>query len=172
MKKLLLILISSTFLHAKAPTPVPYVDIERFSGLWYEVARTYNSYQENCVASSVEYVLQGEKEYKVFNRCFEDKIGGDLIEYRGTATPADGTSMSAIDMTYFYIFTKEYLVIHIDEDYSTAVVVDKDMEQVWIMSREPKMSPTVLNNILAKLDPTMDLERLIYTPQDKKGRYK
>lgn len=171
MKKLLLILISS-FLYAKSPMPVPNVDIERFSGLWYEVARTYNSYQENCVASSVEYVLQEKKEYKVFNRCFEHEVGGDLIEYRGTATPADGTSMSAIEMTYFYIFTKEYLVIHIDKEYSAAVVADRDMEQVWIMSRKPKMPQSVLNNILAKLDPTMDLERLIYTPQDEKGRYK
>ena len=160
------------FLFAKAPVPVPYVDIERFSGLWYEVARTYNSYQENCVASSVEYVLQEDNEYKVYNRCFEDKIGGDLIEYRGTATPVEGTSMSAIDMTYFYIFTKEYLVIHVDEEYSTAVVADRDMEQVWIMSRKPKMAQNVLNNILAKLDPTMDLNRLIYTPQDEKGKYK
>ncbi|MBD3790015.1 MAG: lipocalin family protein [Campylobacterales bacterium] len=170
--KTLLFIFFSALVSAKAPIPVTYVDIEKFSGLWYEVARTYNSYQENCVASSVEYVLQKENEYKVYNRCFKYKIGGDLIEYRGTATPAYGRSMSSIDMTYFYIFTKEYLVIHLENDYSAAVVADKNMEQVWIMSRAPKMKDTKLKKILAKLENNLDLNRLIYTPQDEKGTYK
>jgi len=154
------------------PTPVSYVDIKKFSGLWYEVARTYNSYQEECVASSVEYALQEDSTYKVFNRCFKNVIGGDLIEYSGTAEPTIGNSMSKIDMTYYYIFTREYRVIYLEKDYSAAVVADKEMDQVWVMSRKPELSKRKLKKILAKLEKNMDLKRLIYTPQDKKGRYK
>ena len=171
MKYFLLILIS-TLLLSKSPTPVPYVDIKKFSGLWYEVARTYNSYQKNCVASSVEYALQEDNTYKVFNRCFENVIGGDLIEYKGSAESVDGRSMSKLDMTYFFIFSKEYRVIHLEKDYSAAVVADKEMDQVWIMSKKPTLQKQKFNQILAKLGKNMDLERLIYTPQDKKGRYK
>ena len=171
MKYILLILIS-TLLFSKSPTPVPYVDIKKFSGLWYEVARTYNSYQKDCVASSVEYALQEDNTYKVFNRCFENVIGGDLIEYKGSAESVDGHSMSTLDMTYFFIFSKEYRVIHLEKDYSAAVVADKEMEQVWIMSKKPTLQKQKFNQILAKLGKNMDLKRLIYTPQDKKGRYK
>jgi len=75
-------------------------------------------------------------------------------------------------MTYYYIFTREYRVIHLENDYSAAVVADKEMKQVWIMSRDPKLPKRKFDKILAKLEKNMDLKRLIYTPQDKKGRYK
>jgi apolipoprotein D and lipocalin family protein len=167
-----LFIIFSTLLFANTPLPVPYVDVKEFSGLWYEVARTSNSYQKNCVASSVEYELQKDSTYKVFNRCFEKVIGGDLIEYKGTAEPVNANSMSKIDMTYFYIFTREYRVIYLEKDYSAAVVADEDMEQVWVMSRKPELPKRKLKKILSKLEKNMDVKRLIFTPQDKKGRYK
>ena len=170
--KYTIFILFSTLLLSKSPIPVPHVDIKKFSGLWYEVARTYNSYQKDCVASSVEYALQEDNTYKVFNRCFENVIGGDLIEYKGSAEAVDGQSMSKLDMTYFFIFSKEYRVIHLEKDYSAAVVADKEMDQVWIMSKKPTLQKQKFNQILAKLGKNMDLERLIYTPQDEKGRYK
>ena len=171
MKKFLLIILS-TFLFSSAPSHVSHVDVKEFSGLWYEVARTYNYYEKDCVAATVEYDLQEDNTYNVYNRCFRHVIGGDLIEYKGRAKPAEGNSMSKIDMTYFYIFTRQYRVIHLEDDYSAAVVSDKDMKQVWVMSRQPKLPKRKLNEILAKLEENMDLERLIFTPQDNKGRYK
>ncbi len=172
MRYYYVLLLFSTFLFSNAPLPVPHVDIKKFSGLWYEVARTYNDYEKNCVAATVEYALQEDNTYKIYNRCFEHVIGGDLIEYKGTAEPTDGHSMSKIDMTYYYFFTTEYRVIHLEHDYSAVVLADKDMEQVWVMSRKPKLPERKLNLILAKLERNMDLKRLIFTPQDEKGRYK
>ncbi len=158
--------------YLKAPKPVDYVSAEKFSGLWYEVARTYNSFEKDCVAATVEYKLVEDLKYEIKNRCFDTKIGGNIIEYNGTAEPSNGSIMSKIDMTYFWIFTKEYRIIYLDEDYSSAVMVDKDMEYVWIMNRKPFMKKEKLDNIVSSLSKYMDTSKLIYTPQDSQGRYK
>ena len=173
MKNIILILLFVSSLMGSALESVPYVDVQKFSGLWYEIARTYNSYQDKCVASSVEYILDENNRYEVKNRCFDTKIGGELIAYEGTAKSAlGGANMSKIDMTYFWIFTKRYEIFYLEDDYSSAVVADNALEQLWIMSRTPKMQEQTLKKILALLENKMDVKRLIYTPQDTKGRYK
>jgi len=173
MKNLTLILLFVHSLFGAQLDVVPYVSVQKFSGLWYEIARTYNSYQDKCVASSVEYVLDENNEYEVYNRCFDTTIGGELIAYEGSAESANSDdNMSKIDMTYFWIFTKSYGVYYLEDDYSTAVVADSEFEQLWIMSRTPKIDENKLKKILALLENKMDLQNLIYTPQDEKGRYK
>lgn len=173
MKKLLPMFILLTSLSGASLESVTYVNPQKFSGLWYEIARTYNSYQEKCVASSVEYVLRDVNKYDVYNRCFDTKIGGELIEYKGTAQPSKAeANMSSIDMTYFWIFTKTYEVYYLDEDYSSAIVADKELGEVWIMSRTPKIQEQKLQTIVALLADKMDVKKLIYTPQDEKGKYK
>jgi len=172
MKYLLFSFFLISTIYANTLQPVGHVNPVKFSGLWYEIARTYNSFQDKCVASSVEYRLVEALEYKVFNRCFDTVIGGDLIEYSGTAEPKEGKSMSSIDMTYFWIFTKNYNVYYLENDYSYAVVADKNFEQVWIMSRQPLMPKDKLSEITNYLSGSMDIKKFIYTPQDKTGRYK
>ena len=172
MKTLLLTLLITMTVYANGLSPVTYVDDKKFSGLWYEIARTHNDYQKKCVASSVEYQLVEPLKYKVFNRCFDTKIGGELIEYEGTATSFDGKSMSSIDMTYFWIFTENYQIYYLDDAYNYAVVADETFEQVWIMSRKPIMPQNILDEIKTKLSTVMELKTLIYTPQDEKGKYK
>ncbi len=157
---------------AETLQPVSYVDSKRFSGLWYEIARTYNDYEKDCVAATVEYVLEDDNRYRVNNRCFDTTMTGDLILYEGTAEPLEGDSMHQMEMTYFWIFSQDYNVLYLDEDYTTAIISDKDFEQLWVMHRKPEISQIKLAKLLALLEKNMDLDRLIYTPQDPQGRYK
>jgi apolipoprotein D and lipocalin family protein len=133
------------------------------------VARTYNKFEKNCVAPTVEYVLEDNNKYRVHNRCFDKVMGGEMIEYHGTATPTNEGSTFTMDITYYFIFTKEYRLLHLEEDYSAAVMADQNLEHLWIMSREPTMKKNILDKILAKLDLQIDLKRLIYSSENEKG---
>ncbi len=179
MKMFFITIISFSFLLSqtpkefnKAPKVVDFVSIEKFSGLWYEIARTYNSFEKDCVGATVEYKLRDDLNYDIKNRCFDTVIGGDLIEFNGTAKPLNQNTMAQIQMTYFWIFTKNYRVVYLTEDYSSAVVVDKNMNNVWIMNRTPFMKKEKLAYLVSFLSNHMDIKRLIYTPQDSQGRYK
>ncbi|QKF66968.1 lipocalin domain-containing protein [Arcobacter venerupis] len=146
-------------------------DMKKFSGLWYEIARIENSFQTSCVASSVEYDLQEDSSYKVFNRCFDSSLDGKLIEYTGFAKKIEENQNIKLQMRYFYIFTSQYEVTYIN-DYKTAVVTNDDYSNLWIMSRTPNIQKEELEKILNNLKNKMNTSKLVFTKLDPKGRYK
>ncbi|MBU0924476.1 lipocalin family protein [bacterium] len=154
--------IFSSIIFANTP-----IDAKKFSGLWYEIARIENSFQSSCVASSVEYKLQDDYSYDVFNRCFENELNGKLIEYNGFAKLKN----NQLFMRYFYIFTSSYNIEYLN-NYQTAVVANDDHSNLWIMSRTANIDKDELNKILEDLKNKMDTSKLIFTKLDPKGRYK
>ena len=143
------------------------IDIKKFSGLWYEVARIENSFQTSCVASSVEYKLQENNTYDVYNRCFENELNGKLIEYNGFAKLEN----NQLFMRYFFVFRTSYKIEYLN-DYKTAVISNDDYSNLWIMSRAPSINKDELDNILKDLENKMDISKLTFTKLDPKGRYR
>lgn len=143
------------------------VDVKKFSGLWYEIARVENSFQTSCVASSVEYKLQVDNTYEVYNRCFENELDGKLIEYNGFAKLEN----NELFMRYFLVFTSSYKIEYLN-DYKTAVVSNDDYSNLWIMSRSANIDKNELEKILKDLKNKMDISKLVFTKLDPKGRYK
>jgi len=143
------------------------IDKVKFSGLWYEIARVENKFQTSCVASSVEYVLEDDGTYNVFNRCFENELDGKLIEYNGFAKLEN----NELFMRYFLVFRTSYKIEYLN-DYQTAVVVNDDYSNLWIMSRTPNIDKNELEKILKDLKNKMDISKLVFTKLDPKGRYK
>lgn len=162
MKILLLIFLFISFSFSKDS-----IDKVKFSGLWYEIARVENKFQTSCVASSVEYVLEDDGTYNVFNRCFENELNGKLIEYSGFAKLED----NQLYMRYFFIFRSSYKIDYIN-DYKTVVVANSDYSNLWIMSRSPSINKDELDNILKDLENRMDISKLTFTKLDPKGRYR
>lgn len=148
---------------------LPSVNPKQFSGLWYEIARTYNEYEKKCVASTVEYTLKSTDNYDVTNRCFDSVIGGDLIVYNGKGKTLQPNSASKLELTYFWVFSRQYNLVHWEEQY--AIMASPDYQNVWIMSRTPQMPKPKLDELLKKLSLSMNTQKLIFTPQDSKGRY-
>lgn len=61
---------------AQSPGPlvtVPALDVQRYMGTWYEIAKYPNWFQKKCVAETrAEYKLQTGGSVQVINRCRKD----------------------------------------------------------------------------------------------------
>lgn len=148
------------------PKTVDYVDLDKYSGLWYEIARYPNSFEKNCENVTAEY-LPTEKNYiKVINSCLRE---GEERQAVGKAFIKDKTTNAKLKVQFFWPFRGDYWIIMLDEkDYKYAVVSDKNKKYLWILFRESKMPEETLNEIKLFLqNENFDLKKLIYTPQNQ-----
>jgi apolipoprotein D and lipocalin family protein len=170
MKKyLLVVLIAVIFIgcgkkHPNLPT-VKQVDIEKYKGTWYEIARFEHFFEKGCKNVTATYELKEDGDLKVINRCtmIEDD---EFKEATGVAYAVDGTN-SKLKVSFFRPFYGDYYIIDLAEDYSYAVVGAPSRELLWILSRTKTISDQLKNEILAKLPPLgFDPKNFIWTIQE------
>jgi apolipoprotein D and lipocalin family protein len=146
---------------------VPFVDLERYQGNWYEIARYPNRFQKGCVGSSATYTLNSDGTVSVLNRCFDGSFAGKLRSVRGKARVADKETNARLKVTFFWPFRGDYWIIDLGKDYEYAVVGHPDRAYLWILSRTKTMDDEVYNAVLGRLKVQgYDITRLIKTEQE------
>ncbi|MBM4285583.1 MAG: lipocalin family protein [Deltaproteobacteria bacterium] len=124
---------------------VAYVDIERYQGKWYEIARLPTWFQRTCAASTATYQILGPGKISVENECREADGGQRSI--RGTATVVDPKTNAKLEVAFdtwvFKIFGSlikgKYWILDLDADYQTALVGTPDRHYLWILARTPTL---------------------------------
>ena len=137
---------------AGPPATVPSVELDRYTGLWYQVARYPHSFQRReCTVSTARYTLLDDGRIEVGNDCWADEVGGDSRQsVRAFARPID-ESNSWLKVRFFRLFNADYLIIELDEDYQWAVVSGPDMQTLWILSRTPTLPEETYTAIVDRL---------------------
>ena len=143
------------------------VEVERYMGLWYEIARYSNFFQgDDCAATTAEYTLRDDGRVTVVNRCLEGGLDGpeDVIE--GVARVVDEETNAKLKVRFFGPFEGDYWIIDLDPDYEWAVVGEPSRRYLWILSRTPTMDEDTYADIISRLpDKLYDPEQLIETLQ-------
>lgn len=172
LRALIIILIFESGGCAKVPkTPfpelktVPYVDLERYLGKWYEIARYPHSFEEGCYAATAFYKMRSDGNIQVTNQCRMGSIDGELNEAVGLATVSDKDTNAKLLVQFFWPFEGDYWIIHLDTDYQYAIVSEPDRQFLWILSRTPKIDPGTLEVIKEEISRKgFNLDYLIMTP--------
>ena len=123
------------------PETVNNIDIEKYSGKWYEIASYPLPFQEGCMCTTAEYTSMGEY-IKVFNQCLqkaEDNKKRKTQSIEGKAFVVEGSNNAKLKVQFFPPFKADYWIIDRDEDYSYAVVSNPEKSTLWILSRTPRM---------------------------------
>ena len=144
---------------------VQKVDINRYLGTWYEIARYEHFFEKDCKNVSANYSMLDEQTIKVVNRC-TNMLTNEKKEAIGRAYATDDTN-SKLKVSFFRPFYGDYWVMILDENYDYVVVGTPSREYLWILARKPILDEKIKNEILQKL-PNLgfDASKLIWTIQE------
>lgn len=130
---------------------VPKVELSRYLGTWYEVAKFPQWFQENCTGTTATYERRDDGDVDVTNRCHLGALDGEIDVANGLARVVDESSNAKLEVSFFRPFWGDYWIIDLAPDYSYAVVGSPGRDYLWILSRTPTMAPDVYDGILARL---------------------
>lgn len=130
---------------------VERVDLGRYTGRWYEIARYPNSFERGCVGVTADYSLREDGRINVLNTCVEGNLNGKVRTIQGTARVVDQETNAKLAVTFFGPFEGDYWVLELGDEYEYAVVGEPSRRFLWILSREPELAESVLEGILSRL---------------------
>ena len=151
----------SAFAQSGNPAPlrtVAGVDLNRYAGQWYEIAKYPNKFQKQCVGNTTAtYTLKGEGKIEVLNRCL--KKDGTVNDAKGEAKVVDKATNAKLEVRFAPGFLSwlpqvwgDYWVIDLPDDYSYSVIGTPDRKYFWILSRTAKMDDGTYQEILRRAE--------------------
>jgi apolipoprotein D and lipocalin family protein len=130
------------------PQPNKPVDLQKYLGRWYEIARYEQAFQKDCEGVTADYALRKNGRIDVLNRC--RKPGGKLSEARGRAKVVDRTTNAKLKVSFFGPFYGDYWVLDHAEDYSWAIVGEPSGRYLWILAREANPLETAVSALVER----------------------
>ena len=127
---------------AKAPLdsqPMPRVDVPRYMGRWYEIARYPQRFEKGCAGVTAEYALRPDGSVSVLNTCRQGGLQGPVRTASARAWSVD-PSGSRCEVSFFRPFKAPYWIVGLDPDYRWALVGHPKREYFWLLSRAPVMA--------------------------------
>lgn len=121
---------------------VDKVDLQRYAGTWYEIARLPQWFQRGCYDSTATYSLNDDGTVKVINRC--QREGEQTSEAEGTARVVPGSDNAKLKVRFDNWVSRliptitegNYWIIALDKDYQTVVIGEPSREYLWILARQ------------------------------------
>jgi apolipoprotein D and lipocalin family protein len=130
---------------------VDKVDLKKYVGLWYEVAKIPNSFQDQCIyGTTAEYKIDEDGDIIVTNSCYDDEGKLDVAE--GLAKVVDKNTNAKLEVSFVSFlgirpFWGDYWIIGLDENYQWAVVGTPGRKYGWLLSRTPSLPDSTMQTI-------------------------
>ncbi len=163
---ILLIFMKTTNSQSQILETVPNVDLNKYTGKWYEIASYPQRFQKGCNCTTAEYTLTDKGYLIVENRCNKDSINGKQSYIKGKVFVEKNSGNAKLKVQFFWPFTGKYWIIDLADDYSYAVVSHPNKNYLWILSRTPHLDSVIYQQILSRLNEKgFDLMKLQITKQ-------
>ena len=125
---------------------VGQLDVRRYMGLWYEIARYDHRFERGMSDVTAEYVLRENGMISVINRGTKD---GKRHVARGKAKMPDKSQPGRLKVSFFLWFYSDYYILELAEDYSYVLIGSSSDKYLWILSRTPQLGEEQKNFLLS-----------------------
>jgi apolipoprotein D and lipocalin family protein len=153
---------------------VASLDVNRYLGTWYEVAKFPNRFQRQCVGdTSATYGLREDGRIRVVNRCrkadgSEDAVEGVARQVGGPASPKLEVCFAPAFLSFLPVVWGDYWIVDLDESYTLSAVSEPSRKYLWILSRKRHVDPAVYGALLKRLAAQgFDTSKLVPTSQSE-----
>jgi len=145
-------------------SPVSQFDLSKYLGTWYEIARFDHSFERGMDNVIAEYLLRDDGKIDVVNSGWKN---GKFKVADGKAKQPDPLSDPAhLEVSFFLFFYSDYNVMMVDDDYQIALVGSKSPKYLWILSRTPYVTDSVMDLVLEEASSRgYDINDLIWVDQ-------
>ena len=128
---------------------VNQLDIHRYMGKWYEIARYDHSFEKGMNYVTAEYSLREDGKIQVVNKGIKN---GEKKESIGKAKQPDPQKYPGrLKVSFFLWFYGDYYILELDKDYQYALVGSSSDKYLWILSRTPEMKKAQLDGLLKNI---------------------
>jgi lipocalin len=127
---------------------VAAVDVQRYLGRWYEIARFQHRFEKSIVGATAEYGLREDGRIQVLNSGFKEDLNGAYASVKAVAWVPDAARPGALKVRFFGLFTSDYLIFGLDqENYSWALVGSNTRDFLWFLARTPEISEELFSKM-------------------------
>ena len=158
---------------AQAPlTTIAALDVPRYMGRWYEIAKFPNWFQRKCVAdTSANYQLLADGSVEVLNQCRQKN--GEMQQALGAARQIGPATSPKLQVRFAPAWLSvlpfvwgNYWVIDLDDRYELVAISEPKREYLWVLSRSPQVEPARYQALLSRLKALgLDTDKLEVTVQ-------
>jgi len=140
---------------------VKSVDLNRYLGSWYEIAKYDHYFERDLDYAMARYTLRDDGKIDVLNTGIKD---GRAKDAKGIAKTTDVPGL--LRVSFFGPFFSDYRIMMLDEDYQYVLVGGSTDKYLWILSRTAELDDATLSLILAEADRRgYDTSKLIWVKQ-------
>ena len=142
------------------------VNLDKYSGLWYEYAAFPTTFEKGCRCTTAEYTKNENGIIEAVNKCQKP---GKFSEIKGKAFVVENSNNTKLKVQFFWPFKADYWIIDLDKNYEWAVVGNESRKYLWILTRRTFLNQTTYQEIIERLEKKgFNVSKLQKTDQDCK----
>lgn len=167
--KIFILLSMAALLSCKTTQDLPtveQVDISKYAGQWFEIARLPNSFEKGLECVTATYTQKNNGKIEVLNKGYSPEKGSYKTA-KGTAWVPDGKYPGRLKVTFFWPFSGNYYIMSLDDNYQYALVGDPSRKYLWVLARSKTLDALIFEDLMNHAENNgFDIHQVININQD------